>query len=155
MLRSMRALPRVCLKATSPSSHVVITPSLLFNSSSQARSCSCSSSSTVDVIAVPRGGEGLHTPTSDDQHHVKRQAQPTARTSRCPTCSPPRPGWGQLPFSSGEAVAIGRHGWGPHSKGACHGVIPGHLEHGDGARFEMRGKEVHCCSDSPKIEMVG
>jgi hypothetical protein len=34
-------------------------------------------------------------------------------------------------------------------------VIPGHLEHGDGARFEMRGKEGHCCSDSPKIEMVG
>jgi hypothetical protein len=49
-------------------------PSKLTNSLSQAMSCSYISP-MADVAIALRGGEDLHPPTSNDQHHNKKQAQ--------------------------------------------------------------------------------
>jgi hypothetical protein len=155
MLRSMHALPRVCSKATSPSSHVVITPSLLFNSSSRARSCSCSSSSLLMSSLCP----------GEVRAYTHQQAM-ISITSRGKPSQPPALA-GALPVHRQGPIGANRHShlvrrWqlvamagALTPRALVVVVIPGHLEHGDGARFEMRGKEGHCCSDSPKIEMVG
>jgi hypothetical protein len=39
-----------------------------------ARSCSCSSTATADITAVPGGEESLHQSTSENQRHGKKQA---------------------------------------------------------------------------------
>jgi hypothetical protein len=49
-------------------------PSMPFISTSQARSCSCSSS-IITNIATMAGGDRLHTPMSDDQYHIKKKIQ--------------------------------------------------------------------------------
>jgi hypothetical protein len=122
--RSAHAFPRVRLAVVSPSFHVTMAPSLLFNSS-RTRSSLCSSSTTTNVTIVPGGGEGLHThPTSEDHHRAKKQAQTTASIGRSPTSSLMRPSRGWPLSSSGEAVVIDRYSLGPRSKGAYHGPHP-------------------------------
>jgi hypothetical protein len=86
--------------AVSPSSHAMMVTSLLFN-----------------VTTVSGGGEDLHTPISNGQHHGMKQAQTITDARWSPTCSPPRPGQGQPPPSSGEVVVVGHRGYSPHPKG--------------------------------------
>jgi hypothetical protein len=64
--------PRAHLKATSPSSHTAMAPSLLSSSLSRVRS---SSPATVNVAIAPGGGESLHQSASRNQRRVKRQAE--------------------------------------------------------------------------------
>jgi hypothetical protein len=69
-----RPPPRACLEAASPSSHIMMVPSLLSSSTSWVRSCSCSSIATTNIAITPVGGEVLHQPTSDDHCHDKKLA---------------------------------------------------------------------------------
>jgi hypothetical protein len=117
---SMRALPMARSEAASPSSHTVMVPSLLSISFTRARSCSHGSFTTADVATAP-GGEGLHQPTSDDQHHDNNQAQATADMEWSPTWSTTRPSRGQCPSSSNEMAVVNYGGRGPHPKDVCHG----------------------------------
>jgi hypothetical protein len=76
--RSMHTHSRAHSKATSPSSHATMPPSLLSSSLSQARSCSCSLAATANIATTRGGEEGLHQLTSENQCHDKNQAQATA-----------------------------------------------------------------------------
>jgi hypothetical protein len=51
--------------------------SLLSSSLSWVQHCYYSSSITINIAAAP-GGENLHPPATNDQHHHEKQAQTTA-----------------------------------------------------------------------------
>jgi hypothetical protein len=74
----MNTLPRVRSKATNPSSHAAMAPSLLSRSLSQEKGCSYSSTAAVDVATALGGEEGLHQSRNMDQHYDKKQAQAIA-----------------------------------------------------------------------------
>jgi hypothetical protein len=80
VLHSIHALPRARSEATKLSSHTTMAPSLLSSSLSRARTCSYSSSIDIDITIAPKGGEYLHRPANNDQHHSKKQAQATVGT---------------------------------------------------------------------------
>jgi hypothetical protein len=60
------------------SRHALMVPSLLSNSISQVRSCSCHSSNATNVAAAAREVEDLHPPSSHDQRNREKQAQAIA-----------------------------------------------------------------------------
>jgi hypothetical protein len=66
----------------------------------------------------------MHSLTSNDQFHDKKQAQATIGANQNPTWSMMRLGRYQCPSSPREMVDDDHHGWGPRSKGICCGHYP-------------------------------
>jgi hypothetical protein len=99
--------PRVCSKATVPSSHGAIVSSLLTSSLSRVRSCFCNSTANVGVDTVSDGAEGLHQSTSGDQCHNKKQSLGNRQRRINPTWLMARPSWGGVcPCSTGRRLTV-------------------------------------------------
>jgi hypothetical protein len=77
---SVCTFPRARSKATDPSSHMAMAPSLLSSSLSRARSGPYNSMTTAF-----EGDGALHQSTSRDQCHNKKQAQASASIEENPT----------------------------------------------------------------------